>query len=294
MRRCASRARPRVSSRGSAWKTCTWSGQTCSSQSPPAARDVGGERVERRRRASRAPPAWIRVGGMRASARDVEGEPGMADIGSRAVQPDEPLRRRGADRRVAAQLLARARKPEGEVDQRREQHHGRRVRDVGLQQQVDGEVPARRIAGDDDPSRVRSPSRCTSQSQPGQHVDGGGGEAVTRGEAVVDDRTPAARSAGTARPSACGGCAASTARIRCRARSRWHCVACSVTPAPRTHSPTTRRPSGRRTSTFSTWCPPADGPKVSMIAGDDLARRPQAPGPLGRQHRADLSQGHSR
>ncbi len=110
----------------------------------------------------------------------------MADIGSRAVQPDEPPRVADANRRIRSQLLARQRKPEGEVDQRRHQHHGRRVLDLGLQQEVDGEVPARRITGDDDllgceALLLRKPVPA------GPHVDGGGGESVTRREAVVDD-----------------------------------------------------------------------------------------------------------
>ena len=139
-------------SRGSAWKTCTWSGQTCSSHSPPAALMSAANRRASATSIS-APPAWMSVGGIGRPPATSSVKPRMGEIGFRAVQPDEPLGVADTDRRVAPQCFPGARQLEGEVDQRRHQHHRGRMVDVGLQQQVDGEMAARRVTCDDHPLR---------------------------------------------------------------------------------------------------------------------------------------------
>ena len=93
--------------RGSAWKTCTWSGHTCSSQLPPRGADLGGEMPRIRLqhfgaagldqcRRKRGPPATSSaqavVGGIDALRVQADQAGGVGGAGSRG---------RGASVRVA-------------------------------------------------------------------------------------------------------------------------------------------------------------------------------------------------
>ena len=250
-------------SRGSAWKTCTWSGQTCSSQSPPAARDVGGERVERRRRASRRRPP-----GSASAAACVRprrrGSAADGEIGSRAVQPDRaaPRRGRGSPGRGRSCSRARAspkvRSTSGDISTIAAGCATSGCSSRSTARCPPAESPAMTIR-----LGCEAAARCTaSPSRPAHRRRRWGiGDAAPAGSRR---RTPAARSAGTARPSAGGGCAASTARTRCRARSRW---LRSPASDARRRAPIRRRPGGRRAYArrrARRWVPASEGPKVSM------------------------------
>jgi hypothetical protein len=70
--------------------------------------------------------------------RDVELEPRMVGIDSRAIQLDKANGVARADCRISAQPFAGAGQPERQVDHGGEQHKRGWVDDVGLQEQVDG------------------------------------------------------------------------------------------------------------------------------------------------------------
>ena len=163
MRCCASRAQPPASVGAVPGRRAPGPARSAvRSRRPP--RDVGGELSESATSIS-APPAWISVGG-------IIRPPVTSSVrrGWRYRFPRSTTRRaawrRGRESPDHAAMLHAQRKPEGEVDQRRHQHHGRRMLDVGLQQQVDGEVPARRVTGDDRLFRAPSPAGAVSQSHP--------------------------------------------------------------------------------------------------------------------------------
>ena len=112
----------------------------------------------------------------------------MGEIGSRAVQLDESLGVAGLgspDRGATASRCgpgSKVRSISGDISTR-----AAGWRDVGLQQQVDREMPARRVAGDDDSLGREARARLSSQSHPVRDIVGGGGESVPRRKAVVDD-----------------------------------------------------------------------------------------------------------
>ena len=214
---------------------------------------LGAARLDQRRR-------------QRSPARDVEGQPRMGEIGSRAVQPDES---RGVAARIAGSRRSSSRgagQPERQVQQRREQHEAGGMGDVGLQQQVDGEVPARGVAGDDD--SVGSEAAFVDEPVPaGADIVCGGGEAMPRGQPVVDAEHGQPGQPGQPGGQPAVGARSSTARSRCRGRSRWPWCGVVAGYAWR-RAPIHRPPGGRRrgrTSTGSTPVPASDGPKVSMI-----------------------------
>jgi hypothetical protein len=104
---------------------------------------LGSARLDKRRR-------------HRASRGHVQRQPRMGEIGCRTVQLDQSLGIAGADRRIAAQRFTGARQLEGEVDQRRHQHHRGRMGDIGLEQHVDSQMAASRVARDDDALRSQA------------------------------------------------------------------------------------------------------------------------------------------
>ncbi len=154
-------------SRGSAWKTCTWSGHSCSSQAPPAARtscgqcDGVGERASRRRRPGSASAATCRPAG------HVELQPGVR----RHRLPRNTTRR--AERRRRTRIAGSRRScsrvrasPNVRSSSGESNASAGGVGDVGLQQQVDGEVTARGVPRDEDAVAVPPPRLGHSQSHP--------------------------------------------------------------------------------------------------------------------------------
>ena len=128
----------------------------------------------------------MRVGWQRRSAGDVEFQPRVGGIDALAVEADQTRRIFGPDRRVAAQILTRTGKFECQVDQRREQHQrGRAVGgDVGLQQQVDRQMAAGRIACDH--NVFRAAPALVSQSQPARTSSAAVGKRCRGAKPVVD------------------------------------------------------------------------------------------------------------
>ena len=105
----------------------------------------------------------------------------------------------------------------------------------------------------------------------GADVDRRGGESVAWRQPVVEAEHRKAGQAGQPRRQpAVGargaqGVSAAVQVVDAPVVSSASRVGLRRTPAPRTHSPTTRLPSGSRTSTGSICVPASDGPKESMI-----------------------------
>ena len=118
-----------------------------------------------------------------------------------------------------AKPFAGAGQGEGQIQHGGEQRERRGMGDVGLQQQIDGQMSARGIARDDGAlGRQRRPRASASPIRCGHRLRRWGIGA--RGAAGSRRKTPADRSGGKATRSAGGGCAVSTGRSRCHGRSR--------------------------------------------------------------------------